>query len=223
MKTISIGVITALLAAGGLYSQTAKVVPLSQADVDRVKAAYEAKQKADADWQAMQTEIEHKYVSYSREEIDYGTSGAFAISGTGSSSTVLAWDGSALRMVSTEPDPCEHSRKWDVPPDALCLAYEKVQAEREAKRKADREEADRKEQERLKALPRKTVYFLKPGWQNGFEFSDGFQFIVPRPEPPSTPSKYPSLMLDNAVGTGQIQWNGPATLGGISDWKASLK
>lgn len=46
--------------------------------------------------------------------------------------------------------------------------------------KADEDERRKREA----ALPKKTVYRLKNGWYNGFEFNPDFRFIVPKiPEP----------------------------------------
>jgi hypothetical protein len=92
-----------LLIAAATLAQEAKVVQLSKADAERAKASYDAMKKAEADWQAVQADIEHGYVSDAREVEE----------GQLSSTLMLA---TAHLLSATEPNST-------VPRPMLCLSF----------------------------------------------------------------------------------------------------
>lgn len=186
-------ILTLSLCAVAAFAQSALVVPLSKADAEHAKGAYEAMKKAEADWQSVQTDIEHKYISDSQEVTDSISTLSGDLSGTTLNRGVyLHSNGNGtLSLVSdatTETNPCvvyRGSEAIDTSESPLCIAYRKVQKDR-----ADK--AEREEKERIAKLPKHTVYTPKDGWRDGFEFSPDFQFIVPKPRP-QQPQSWPYL------------------------------
>lgn len=174
-----------LLFAISLFSQDAKVVSLAAADAARAKSAYDAMKKAEADWQAVQTEIEHKYASDSREEEDLNVSSGTLISGDLAvySPFECASTGAVLRIKNNGDGTYTYEPSAE---DQDCVRKRK---ERESQEALDRAKAARDSEERRKHPKMHTVYTLKDGWQSGFTFSQDFSVIVPKPEYP-TPGRF---------------------------------
>lgn len=170
MKTILFSLLLALSA----FAQTAKVVQLSKADADHVQALYELKQRAEAEWQAAVTDVEHKYVSESRQVPDQGESSGWLITGPAmlslSSDNPCFYTPNSILVINDRNEVVSQGAAESTP----CKDFL-------AKNERGRAEAERVEKERMAKLPKKTVYSLKPGWESGFEFSEGFQFIIPKP------------------------------------------
>lgn len=168
-------VITIALCYSAAFAQTAKVVELSKEDATRSRLAYEAKQKADAEWSAIQQKIQEKYVS-DRVQV----SGAFTTAG----SSITSIGHMVVQEATTELNPCRGSvgnEEVDLSDTIACIAYQRAKAQREAK------------------TAKQYVYQPKDGWRGGFEFSEGFRFITPKPI--ITPKPSPWWGSSNVVTT----------------------
>lgn len=190
-------ILFAVLLTGPAFAQSAKVVELSAADVARIQSLFNAKQAAEQAWDAALKDVEHKYLSDSREEPDYGPNVgtvATAMIMGGSSIGDVYWRGDGGFSVPERRCDLYEGLSDSVDATELCQKYRARKAAAEKKRQAERIKAEKEEQERIAKLPRKTVYTPKPGWENGFELSEGFRYVVPKPASTTVVSPFSPLI-----------------------------
>jgi hypothetical protein len=162
MKRLCFFVLFCLSSSG----QTVKVVSLSDADARTVKTAKNALDAATTHWDAVQKDIEQRYISTKSEATT-----SSLLYGTGTFSNYITVDGAEpyhpcrdlgsvvpLLEIDKRLGEC---RQWLVDRDATEKRYEAERAK----------------------IPKHTVYIRKPGWENGFLFSEDFKFITPAPAP----------------------------------------
>ena len=175
------------------FCQTAKVVALSSQDIRQVSAAKSALDKAQADWNAVRLELEHRYVSDSQEVTGYLTAVGGSTSQFLVASGSLTW--SASGVSDKEEDACRRviQEKFWTDDIERCRKLLDLRS----KSKAEQEAEALKEKERLSKAPKTTVYSLKSGWDYGFEFSEDLHYLVPRPPPAITTSygQWPNVTL----------------------------
>ena len=203
MKCLILSAVCAL----SLLGQDARVAQLSKPDAERAKAAYDAMKKAEANWQAIQTEIEHTYVSDSHQEDAPLNNGNLTLSGTGSVSTypMIVGDSTTLIAWKDEFDCAapgtalvKHADGAYGPQEVDLACMDKKDKAR-AQAELLRAKSKRDEEERRAKAPKITVYTPKDGWTNGFTFSPDFQFIVPKPAPISTTLSGTSVWADPGI------------------------
>ena len=176
-----------ILAISG-FCQTAKVVQLSDQDAQQVQTAKAALDKAQAAWDALRLDIEHRYVSDEQEV----TSSLTVLSGSGlaidshvdstahnylrtGADGTLTWQSleeACLYVASGSP------KQGDID---LCRKLLDLRA----KSKAEQDAEEAREKERLAKLPKTITYTRKAGWVNGFEFSEDLRFLVPKASQPA--------------------------------------
>jgi len=144
----------ALLIVAGLGAQEAKVLPLKSDDSFEAKEAWYKLQDAQKEWDAVQSKVKEKYLL-----VPYGDKEA----------------GNEILEPCSISNPCLSSST-----NVFTLTgrtHQLSAVEEEAK--AKREEQYRKEAEEN----RKTAHYQRKGWENGFQFSSDFKYIVPKPAP----------------------------------------
>ncbi len=162
------------------FCQSAKVVPVSSPDIQRILDAKKTLDTAQADWDALRKDIEHKYISDSHEEIGTGTTGTFI---TLRSNQFLRGDGSGTvyNDGSDAEESCKKVIREQFQPSDIQLCRKLLESR--AKSKADQDAEAAKEKAQALKGPRTTVYSLKQGWEQGFDFSEDFHYLVPHVVP----------------------------------------
>lgn len=160
------------------FSQSAKVVALSEADTVQMIKLKGQLRDAQNDLDYFVQRIGERYISDSEQVIDYGTTG-WTIVGSSNGISTASDARKALTEIDVWTDACK-----DV---YLHLSYGTEAVERcqkllnlRRKSKAEQDAIEAKEKERIAKLPKKTVYTLKDGWKNGFNFSEDYKYIVPK-------------------------------------------
>lgn len=140
------------------FGQEAKVIALDAADAASVKSKWDAFKAAEKAWADEQERIRTKYltVPYGDPEAGYADTSSLGFS-TGTTSFIL----SRCDNLSLTNQPQQ---------DSNCLAYQ-----------GPSKEEERKEEER-----RRKARYHRKGWDNGFQSSSDFRFIVPKAYQPSS-------------------------------------
>jgi hypothetical protein len=150
MKFVLVIVIV-FLGASSLPAQTARVIALTPADTTEVSDKYEALQRAQKDWDDLQLKIKEKYTIVSSDDKERGSS---------YSGWLIINSGAALSsgsfLIGGGDNHCETAEEK--------LARKKLEA---------KQEQDYKEYI-------KNMRYLRLGWEDGFEFTKDFKFIVPK-------------------------------------------
>jgi len=184
MKTATLAV---FMAVTGIC-QTAKVVQLSDQDVKQVQTARAALDKAQAAWDTLRSDIEHRYVSDAQEVTNLVTSGSGLALDSHGYVYLDAYGNVTRRSISSSDANQEEAIAcariaYGIPEQKDIDLCRKL-LDLRAKSKAEQDAEDAKEKERLAKLPKTITYTRRPGWMNGFEFSEDLRFLVPKaPQP----------------------------------------
>lgn len=154
MKKILVAL--ALLVAAVLQAQEAKVISLQEKDSRIAKEAWENLQQAQQTWEHVQDLLNQKYLQVPWDDPQRGNHEI-------ANNVWPAYSG--LNWVSTVSD---------------CHVLQLNPQTDERKARCSKEEA----QERLAYdEARKKARYYRQGWENGFQFSYDFKYIVPKPTP----------------------------------------
>ena len=147
-------IIVFLLFAVSVGAQSADVIELDRTDATEVRAAWTKLQDAQTKWDALHERMRQKYTLVKEGDPDKGNLSTFINPGTGISGTITFASGCNVISIT----PTEVAGDCGKPPS--------------------KEELARQEKERKEYADAHERYFRK-GFENGFEFSKDFRFIVP--------------------------------------------
>jgi len=167
-----------------LNAQTAKVVQLKPSDAAKAKQVYKAMMDAENAWSDLQKEISNKYLIVDKNDPDAGNHRWYPP------------EDSDIPLGSVATGTTQHVITWNT--NSVCETPEEKKA-REAALQAEeqrRKDVEEKREARSKRYRRgwdvEGCYDCEP---IEFEFSEGFNFIVPKApkvEPPH--NNYPSII-----------------------------
>jgi hypothetical protein len=163
--------------AVALYAQTARVIPIDNADAYKLKQAQEDIDKATAAYDTLVKRIERDYLIVNDRDPDKGNTVAeypYSITGTSSSKccATLLVIGNSSGSIRPSDDPCDASYE-----SVACLEKRLLEARQKA--------AAGKKPE-----PRPVYLYWRSGFENGYSFTKDFRFVVPKPPMLSTPDRW---------------------------------
>jgi hypothetical protein len=161
MKTIVF--VVAVMLASVVWAQDAKVIELTPADAVKAEQVYQAKQKADQAWKDEQKELAERYTVVDEKDSDASNTLVDSIFGTVSG------------VASIQP-PCFAGTS---DPNYKCPDTIGTNCHQEATNPPGQTVCGPTE---TPAPSKPFVHYYRQGWQNGFDFSKDFRFIVPKPD-----------------------------------------
>lgn len=156
-------------------AQTAKVVEVTDPwDRKELKLLVELKASTAKHYDNAIKKIELKYLVVEDRDADRGSSvyredsASYNIGSVMGTGTIIGWRPDQSAAV----DPCYYS--WE---SVACLEKKLANARK-------------REAEGIKPAPAPHYRYWRQGFESGYEFSEGFRFIVPKPPPVVTPRGY---------------------------------